>query len=87
VMAFRMRRSNAGQKCIQVELARLGFQVSARTWLYTSVSQPGPNRDVGRVSGGACIGNLGLRLFLRPVLRDNLRVLHIAAFENAPQPG
>jgi hypothetical protein len=37
-----------------------------RGQIYASVSQPRSNRDVARVPDAACIGHLGLRLFLRP---------------------
>jgi hypothetical protein len=36
-----------GQRRIQIELARLGFEVSAQD-IYASAPQPGPNRDVSR---------------------------------------
>jgi putative transposase len=56
-----------GQKRIQAELARLGFQVSARTVAkYMRVSPPGPDRDMARVPDAARIEHVGLRLFLRP---------------------
>jgi hypothetical protein len=74
-----------GQKRIQAELARLGFQVSAK---YMRVSPPAPNRDMARVPDATCIEHVGLRLFLCPdsPVPDASRLLRHPAREQGGPP-
>jgi len=61
------RESPLGSKAHPGRIGKIkvsGFRQD-RGQIYASVSQPGPKRDVARVPDAACIGHLGLRLFLR----------------------
>jgi putative transposase len=72
-----------GQKRIQAELARLGFEVSARTvakYMRTRHSR-GPSPG-WREFLKPCIGHLGLRLFLRPNRSVPLHVFFVVRHAN-----
>jgi hypothetical protein len=79
-----------GQKRIQAELARLGFQVSARTVAkyMRGCGPPGPNRHMAAVPDAACIEHVGLQLFLRPngPVPDASRLLRHPAREHGGSP-